>query len=168
MEANVTQDEISKLPLAAKALFAIACARIARDGFARRQLSNPPEQLESVFLEAERLGRLPSAPSNEKAVLVREISDLVARADLEPASQWKSALARSIRAAVEVLLLQSGAVDVQTMAAKHANEAYRWALHATRTAPLGAAVPAEREFQVRIREVFDALRESVPAQRTTE
>ena len=48
------------------------------------------------------------------------------------------------------------------MAAKHANEAYRWALHATRIAPLGAAVPAEREFLVKARESFDELSASVP------
>src|SRR5262249_20154412 len=95
--------------------------------------------------------------------LLRLMSGLVARADSELDSQSKPALTRSAREAVELVLLEPDAVNVQMKAARHANEAYRWALHATRTAPLGAAVPAEREFQVKVREVFDALRKNALA-----
>ena len=166
MEADVTQDEISKLPLAGKSVFATACTRIAWDGLARRQWPNPPHYLKGALLEVERLGRMTSPSVEEKAKLARVMSGLVARADMELDSQSTSAFVRSAREAVELVLLEQDAVNVQMVAAKHAYEAYRWALHATRTALLGAAAPAEREFQVKVREMFDALREDIPAPRT--
>jgi hypothetical protein len=164
MEDNeVTQDEISNLPHRNHAAFAAACARIAWNGLTRRHWGHPPLYLEGVLADVERLARLPAVSSEEKAKLVETVSALVARADSEPGGQCGSALARSIREALAVTLLEPDAAGTWMMRANHANEAYRWALHATRIARLGAAVPAERAFLGQVRKAIDGLFANLPA-----
>ena len=156
------QIEISNLPHGAQAAFAAACPRIAWDGLKRRHWGHPLLYLEGAMSVVGRFARLPAALPKEKAKFVRTVSDLVARADSEPGGQCGSALARSIREALSVTLLEPDSAGIQELGAKHANEAYRWALHATRIAPLGAAVPAEREFLGQVRKALDRLFASHP------
>ena len=164
MEDNeITQDDISNLPHRAHAAFAAACPRVAWNGLTRRNWGRPPLYLEGAISDVGRLARLPAASPEEKAKLVETVSALVARADSEPGGQCGSALARSIGEALSVILLEPDAAGVQMIGANHANEAYRWALHATRVAPLGAAVPAEREFLGQVRKALDGLFASHPA-----
>jgi hypothetical protein len=165
---EVTQDEISSLPHRAKAAFAITCARIAWDGLTRRQWHRAPAYLEGALVDVELLATPPAASLEEKTLLASNMPGLVARADGEPGGQCASALARSIREVLAVILLDAEAANARLSAADHANEAYRWALHATRIAPLGAGVLAERDFLIEVRKALDALLASASAPLVTD
>jgi len=160
---EITQYEISILPHRAKAAFAADCVRIAWEGLTRRHWSDPPKYLEGALSDLERFAKDPLASPGASAAIVEGIPSLVAQADSEPGGQYLSALARSIREAVAAISLATDVACIGEIAANHANEAYRWALHATRIARLGAAVLAEREFLAAVKEAYDARLGNVSA-----
>jgi hypothetical protein len=160
---EITRDQISILPHRAKAAFAVDCVRIAWDGLTRRHWSDPPKYLEGALSDLERFAKDPLASPGASAAIAEMIPSLVARADSEPGGQCTSALARSICEAVATVSLATDVACDGEIAANHASEAYRWALHATRIAPLGAAVLAEREFLAAAKKAFDARLGNVPA-----